>query len=149
MSESQSFDADESSDPKSESPLISQEYEEARALVLTAATRELSNDEVLRLIQLSASHSWDVRVKAATGLWYIQHPEYRSLVISTLVSLLGDTHRTVRISAVVGLAKLRAKEAVPALMPLLADPHPQQQEAVRKVLRYFGYQFHQEEDCKD
>lgn len=68
--------------------------------------------------------------------WEVVHQIIKSLALESL----NNPDWSVRAAALSALYELKAKDAIPHLLPLLNDPHPKVREVARKVLQKLGYQ---------
>jgi len=103
-------------------------------------TKPFSEQELQLLRKLSQDPLWIVRGDAVIAISFVP-PHQRKEVVGIVIERLKDHHPYVRDMALIALARMKAKEAVPHIMPLLNDPDDKVRQTARKVLSSFGYKF--------
>jgi hypothetical protein len=102
-------------------------------------SKPFSPQELNLLIRLSRDRLWVVRGDAVIALSFAprqQHREVRKIILERL----KDSHPYVREMALIAVARMKAKEAVPHILPLLNDPDKEVRETTKKTLQKLGYQ---------
>ncbi len=114
------------------------------ALMRLNGSRPYTQEEMAMLHQLINTTDTDpdsrfLRSNALFTLSLSPDPQQRKEAIRLAIERLKDPAWIVRSEAIYVLAKLRVKEAVPHILPLLNDPKPEVREDARKALQRLGY----------
>ncbi len=84
-------------------------------------------------------HLWVVRADAVIALSFAPSQQHGE-VLEIVLERLKDSHPHVREMALIALARMKAKEAVTHILPLLNDPDKKVRETAKKALQRLGYQ---------
>ncbi len=103
-------------------------------------TEPLSERELQLLRKLSQDPLWIIRGDAVIAISFLP-PHQRKEMVGIVIERLKDPHPYVRDMALIALARMKAKEAVPHIMPLLNDPDDRVRQTARKALSSLGYEF--------
>ncbi len=102
----------------------------------------LKEMEVLRHFIQSKGTEVSERVLRGEALYVLAlspDPKQQAEAVRFAIERLKDPAWFVRSNALYVLTKLRVKEAVPHILPLLNDPKPEVREDARKALQRLGY----------
>ncbi len=102
-------------------------------------SKPLSPQELDLLRHLCRDHLWVVRADAVIALSFAPSQQHEE-VLEIVLERLKDSHPHVREMALIALARMKAKEAVPHMLPLLNDPDKKVRETAKKALQRLGYQ---------
>jgi len=81
-----------------------------------------------------------IRAEAIAALREAKHdPKQREEAIRLIMPFLKDPEWLLRGYAVRSMAHLEAKEAIPQILPLLNDPHPEVRKDAKEALEKLGY----------
>lgn len=128
------------------SPEYLAKIDRLRPIQRVRGTRPFTSEEMSLLRQFIRDPDWSIRVRAVTALfWAPKDPQQREEAIRLLIERLKDPSWVVRSYALHALARLGAKEAVPEILPLLNDSHPDVRNWAKIALKRLGYQFGQED----
>ena len=100
----------------------------------------LSEQELQLLRKLAQDPLWIVRGDAVTAISFLP-PRQRKEMVGIVIERLKDPHPYVRDMALIALARMKAKEAVPHMLNLLNDPDNEVRQTARKALSSLGYKF--------
>ncbi len=103
-------------------------------------TKPLSEQELQLLRKLSQDPLWIVRGDAMIAISFLP-PHQRKEMVGIVIERLKDPHPYVRDMALIALAQMKAKDAVPHILPLLNDPDDKVRQTARKALSSLGYEF--------
>jgi hypothetical protein len=97
------------------------EFQEVRAIAYVPPDRPYTDREIDRLIEFTRfTRCTGIQLRALAALWLVRDPAWRSPVTEAMAACLRDQDYNVRGMAVLGLAKLRAREYAPLLEELAA-----------------------------
>jgi len=102
--------------------------------------KPLSEQELQLLRKLSQDPLWIVRGDAVIAISFVSSHQRKELV-GIVIERLKDPHPYVREMALIALARMEAKEAVPHMLNLLNDPDNEVRQTARKALSSLGYKF--------
>ncbi len=121
-------------------PIFWSKFKMINSLPPIGRQRPYTEKEMTILRQAISDPNEYIRIEAIAALREAKHdPKQREEAIKLIVPCLKDPEWIVRIYAVRSMYWLKAKEAIPHILPLLNDPHSDVREDAKKVLKHLGY----------
>ncbi len=103
------------------------------------AAGNLSPAEMVTLRQFLSDPDWRIRARALAALRAFADSPQRSEAVALARESLKHEDWLTRALAIRALVHLKAREAVPDIMPLLNDPEANVRDEARKALQQLGY----------
>ncbi len=113
-----------------------------RPLQRLKGERPFTEREMQLLRQFVKDPDFTIRARALSALSYTPDPNQRKEAIQLAIGCLNDEWSSVRVYALRLLARQKAHEAVPHILPLLNSPNPVVREEAKKTLQQLGYTVH-------